>query len=105
MSTYICERCGAIENTACCDHYYDVLWRRHEGTLKSDETEYLCSKCTTGQWHGRFPREHWSKIGISEVLRLQKLNQGDFINGRNHLRNIGVIGSKKNTIKEIPWEE
>ena len=52
-----------------------------------------------------FPREHWSKVGISKILESQKRGQGDFINGRNHLRNIGVIGSKKNTIKEIPWED
>jgi hypothetical protein len=42
---------------------------------------------------------------VGEVLRLQKLDHGDLINGREHLRNIGVIGSKKNTYKEVEWEE
>ena len=37
--------------------------------------------------------------------KAQKENMGDFINAREHLRNIGVIGSKKETYKEIEWED
>lgn len=53
---------------------------------------------------GRFERKHWSAYGLSKVLKAQKENMGDFINAREHLRNIGVIGSKKSLIKEIDWE-
>lgn len=95
MSTFICTRCGAIENTATSDYWLDV----------SEGKPPICSKCETGQWHNKFPREHWSKLGVGEVLRLQKLGQGDLINARNHLRDIGVIGSKKNITKEIEWED
>lgn len=95
MSTFICTRCGAIENTATSDYWYDTMENRQP----------VCSKCSSGKWHNMFPREHWSTVGISKILELQKRNQGDFINGRNHLRNIGVIGNKKDIVKEIPWEE
>ena len=96
MPTFICERCGAIENTALSDYWYDVYM---------NHSQPLCSKCKTGTWHGQFPRQHWSKVGISACLALQKCNNGDMINAREHLRNIGVIGSKKHTHKEIPWDD
>lgn len=95
MSTFLCTRCGAIENTATSDYWIDIM----EGKPP------ICSKCKTGVWHGKFPREHWSKIGIANLLKLQKQDKGDVINARNHLRNIGVIGSKKTLIKEVEWED
>lgn len=85
MSTFLCARCGAIENTATSDYWIDTM----EGK------EPICSQCKTGTWHNRFKRVHWSEYGIGEILRAQKLNQGDCINAREHLRDIGVIGSKK----------
>lgn len=94
MPTFLCERCGAIENTATSDYWL----------YKLDNKPVLCSKCSTGKWHDRFPRQHWSSVGIDELLRAQKRNQGDFINARSHLRDIGVIGSKVTTIEEVPWE-
>lgn len=94
MSTFLCTKCGAIENTALTDYWIDVL----------EKKQPLCSKCATGVWHGKFRRTHWSEVGISEILSKQKEDVGDFINGREHLRNIGAIGSKKNTYEEIPWE-
>lgn len=95
MSTFLCTRCGAIENTATSNYYYHKL----EGQ------PVICSKCETGKWHDRFPRKHWSTYSIDELLKLQKKEQGDVINARQHLRNIGIIGSKKSTYSEIPWEE
>lgn len=95
MSTFLCERCGAIENTATSNYWMQCL----------EKTPHICSKCETGKWHDKFPRQHWSIYSLSELLALQKENKGDVINARNHLRNIGVIGSKKSTYSEIPWEE
>lgn len=95
MPSFICERCGAIENTATSNYWLQLL---------NNETK-LCSKCDTGIWHDKFPRQHWSIYSVSELLELQKQDKGDVINARNHLRNIGVIGSKKSTYSEVPWEE
>ena len=95
MSTFICTRCGAIENTATSDYWVDTM----EGK------QPVCSKCKTGVWHNKFPRKHWSEYGVGELLKAQKRGQGDYINAREHLRNIGVIGSKKHLTKEIEWED
>ena len=95
MSTFLCTRCDAIENTATSNYWVDRL----EGKPP------ICTKCETGVWHNRFERTHWSYYGIEHLLRKQKEDRGDFINARQHLRNIGVIGSKKETYKEIEWED
>lgn len=93
MSTFICTKCGAIENTATSNYWVN----------KCDGRPALCSYCETGKWHGKFKRKHWSKLGLSRVLELQKMDEGHMINAKEHLRNIGVIGSKKSTHKEIDW--
>ena len=46
MSLYACSRCGALENTALGDYW----WQRHEGNPA------LCSECETGAWHGEFEK-------------------------------------------------
>lgn len=58
MPTFLCTRCGAIENTATSDYWIDVM----EGNKP------ICSKCQTGFWHNRFEHKHWSEYGITEVL-------------------------------------
>lgn len=93
MSTFICTKCGAVENTATSNYWVN----------RRDGKPALCSYCETGRWHGKFKRQHWSEWGLGRILELQKLDQGDVVNARNHLRNIGVIGSKKNTYKEVDW--
>lgn len=95
MSTFLCSRCGAVENTATSDYWVQLL----------EKEPPLCSKCSSGVWHGRFERRHWSYYGIDQLLKAQKKDVGDFINAREHLRNIGVIGSKKETYKEVNWED
>jgi len=95
MPTFLCERCGAVENTATSNYWMHKL----------EKESLTCSKCDTGEWHNKFPRKHWSSYSIGDLLKLQKEGKGDFINAREHLRNIGVIGSKKNIQSEIDWEE
>ena len=95
MPTFLCEKCGAIENTALCNYWY----------RKCENLPVCCSKCETGIWHNHFERKHWSSYGLDAILQAQKQDQGDMINAREHLRNIGVIGSKKITHKEVDWED
>ena len=43
MPLFKCFECGCVENTALGE-YYDMLGKP------------LCSECSTGAWHGRFPK-------------------------------------------------
>lgn len=72
MPLFVCDKCGCIENTAC-GHWWA---RKHvffeEGSLDPELVgKPLCSECIparysdgspagTGEWHGRFPKEHWT---------------------------------------------
>lgn len=90
MPTFICTKCGVIENTAVSDYWV----RKLENKLPE------CSLCSKGTWHGHFERKHWSCYGIKTLLNAQKEGKGDFVNAKEHLRNIGVIGNKTVTYTE-----
>lgn len=46
MPLFNCSKCNCVENTACGDY-----WMR-----KDDDEPVLCSECSTGTWHGEFPK-------------------------------------------------
>ena len=46
MPLFNCSRCGAIENTALGQYW----WNRRKGL------PVLCSECADGEWHGKFPK-------------------------------------------------
>lgn len=47
MPLFNCSRCGVIENTALGAYWYE--------RMKGEPV--LCSECSTGTWHGRFPKQ------------------------------------------------
>ena len=50
MSLFQCEKCGCAENTS-------ASWSKYWAS----GGEPLCSACTDGTWHGKFPREFLPK--------------------------------------------
>lgn len=64
MTLFECSRCHVVENTACCNFWWDV---QHAGNAA------LCSQCDPAikEWHGHFPRvtyqEYVSKYGSKAV--------------------------------------
>lgn len=52
MPLFACTVCDAIENTAISDYWTQQL-EAHE-TGKAFEPK--CSECSTGTWHGEFPK-------------------------------------------------
>lgn len=44
MPLFKCQKCGAVENTACGQYW--------------GEDEKLCSECATGNWHGKFEKRN-----------------------------------------------
>lgn len=98
MSTYICKKCGCIDNTACGGNY----WLVH-GKKKYFDDEYannneLCVECTPekfddgsktggGKWHNKFAKEHWSKRGtVEEIITICKKNQGNYVNAIEYFK-------------------
>jgi hypothetical protein len=46
MPLFNCSACGAVENTALGNYW----WNRRQ------HKPVLCSECDTGTWHGQFPK-------------------------------------------------
>lgn len=94
MPIFICDKCGVIENTACCS-YWTLAMERHRKNksliwsqeLKEFEgSKCLCSECADlkfspdgrkayvvpGRWHDKFPKEYPSK---EKIYKMRKQNQ------------------------------
>ena len=104
MSSYICEKCGCIDNSGCGGNFWVVKMNRYKkekGEPPSishiDEYEnwhYLCSECYSGKfsdgsckdksgWHDRFEKRHWSEVGSKEeLIRICDRGDGSFVNAR-----------------------
>lgn len=97
MSTFICEKCGCIDNTTCGGNYYLVEFMKvsTDKFFKDNyyNTHHVCVECIpseyedgsknskAGKWHDRFPKEHWSVYGSKEdILAICNENKGKFIN-------------------------
>lgn len=103
MSTYICEKCGCIDNTACGGNYWAV-----KGKMDYYKDEYankhvLCVECTpreyydgsineeTGKWHNQFKKRHWSDCGTKEELIEEcKKSRGNFVNAIEYFEINGI---------------
>ena len=101
MPSFICNKCGCIDNTACEGTYWQT--RRGGKTFKDPwfDTHPVCSECNTtefldgskggsGKWHGHFEKKHWSEYGTpAELSQMGVINVesyfSEFVNscGRN----------------------
>lgn len=97
MSLYICEECGAIENTACCDrnaginplypnmHMMDMQGHGIEIITKefykeADAVVMLCSECNTSVWHGEFNKNY----ATEEELAIGSFSKYNMITPYDH---------------------
>lgn len=116
MSTFICEKCGCIDNSALENNYW--LANLYIGLLErkklddfsisfSEEYQfyndhYCCSECCKNipfndgsgvinnkGWHNRFPKKHWSEYGKEYIMNYYKENKGDFVNAERYFKMIG----------------
>lgn len=113
MSTFICMKCGCIDNTAMNNNY----WVAQSNRLKIETGEELfvefadeyynthecCSACCkdlryddgtfmqTQGWHGYFPQKFWEDYGRDKLLMMELQKQGDMVNASrffDHIENI-----------------
>lgn len=60
MPLFICDCCGAVDNTACGGNF----WQNRRNEPGSPD---LCCKCNTGEWHGKFPYEVCTSDVFNEI--------------------------------------
>lgn len=87
MPCFICEKCGAVDNTACGGNYW--LHQVHVSQGATDE-QILCCECYTGKWHDRFPKRLWSDFGTPKsLLDSERKHPGGILNLEEYLKSIG----------------
>lgn len=83
MPLFVCEKCGAVENTALGSY-----WARDHVRYKDSPElngKALCSECTPksfeggsptgkGEWHGRFPKEYVKDLPPERLKSYNLLN-------------------------------
>ena len=62
MPLFICDCCGAVDNTACGGNF----WIKNMED-RPDKIHDLCCKCYTGKWHDNFPYELCTATVYNEV--------------------------------------
>lgn len=71
MPLFICEKCGAIENTAVGSYWQTIY--------KPGDIPALCSECAFGKWHGKFKKVNYKDLSIEELKNMGILNIDKFI--------------------------
>ena len=100
MSTYICEKCGCIDNTACGGNYWRVKGKMNLFKDEYSNTHVLCVECTpkefkdgsknteAGKWHNKFPKKHWSELGKDYILSAANAMNGNYVNAEEYFKNL-----------------
>lgn len=65
MSLFICDKCGAIENTSL--GYYWIP--------KKDNKPVLCSECFRGKWHNKFKKEYYKELSEDKKKAYNLINE------------------------------
>lgn len=80
MPCYICEKCGAVDNTAIGGYWRNYIRKEPK----------MCSECNFGKWHGKFEKKHWSEYGtIEELIKMEYRNDGSMLNATEYFKKIG----------------
>lgn len=95
MPSYICEKCGCIDNSACGGNYWSVKSKLNLFADEYSNTHLLCVECTpqkfsdgsinheAGIWHNHFPKKHWSDIGKQQILNASD-DLGSYTNAKDY---------------------
>lgn len=96
MPSYICEKCGCVDNSACGGNYHIVLRKMRYYDEDYANTHFLCTECAParsvvnceGSWHNLFPKKHWSEYGTKEeILKINQNCNLDFTNAVDYFKN------------------
>lgn len=79
MPLFRCDKCGCVENTAC-GHYWSE---------KYEEKPVLCSECSDGVWHGKFPKRSAEGMIIDQDGFLWTKEE----TMPKHYKAVGIVGA------------
>lgn len=114
MPSYICERCGCVDNSACGGNYWNV--KSKAGLYKDKEANehLLCVECTpnefsdgskneeAGKWHNQFKKKHWSDYGtMEEIIEVADKEKGSLTNAREYFKRIRLSKSAEDVLDFI----
>lgn len=116
MSSFICEKCGKVDNSACANNYWHAFRNKYRSkgeeldTSFKPEFEYFedhmcCSDCCDGIVYrddsGVISKEtgitlgdlkHWSEYGSKEdILEWESRNDGSMVNATEYFKSIGEL--------------
>lgn len=102
MPSYICEKCGCVDNSACGGNYWDFVGKYNCYKDEYANTHALCVECTptefndgslvdkAGKWHNKFKKKHWSEYGTKEELIAMCIkDQGSYDNAVEYFKEHG----------------
>lgn len=75
MSLFVCSNpeCESVDNTACAPGYWSAASSAHR---KENSRPILCTFCSTGQWHGRFPRRRYDSRKDGPIGAGRRISDG-----------------------------
>ena len=103
MPSFICHKCGCIDNTACggtywmvlgksCDSYADDWYNKNPVCCACAPKKYIDGSGSedAGQWHNRFTRDHWTDLfkDLHELSLAQSGRTGDFVNTKIYVKQV-----------------
>ena len=92
MSTFICEKCGCIDNSACKNNYWIVKAKLNIFSEEYYNTHLVCTSCAPkekefGEWNNKFRKRHWSECGTKEkLIAMCKENNGNLVNAIEYFK-------------------
>ena len=99
MSSFICHKCGCIDNSAMHNNFWMVKTHPDKNNFKDDyyNKHLVCEECMpieyingeptgcSGEWHNRFDKRHWTDIGdIAKILEICDKGNGSYVNAREY---------------------
>lgn len=115
MGTFICEKCGKIDNTACSNNYWHAIGNKHLKSVGMEididykpefgyfEDHVCCSDCCEGIVYvdnsgvikknsiDIKDKKHWSEYGKEVLLKLEAMKDGSVENATEYFKSIGVL--------------
>lgn len=111
MGTFICEKCGKLDNTACSNNYWHASGNKYRKSQGEKIIQYYkpefayfedhvcCSECCKGVTYGDDSgvlengksdikdKRHWTEFGKEALLEWEAKQDGSMLNATEYFQN------------------